>query len=220
MQQPKWKKYLSYLTELHLESLSSDFNEELHVYLSKGRYQLCTKNAVYSFDDLYVNFNEAFKQLSIKDKGIEDVLVLGLGLGSIPFMLEKKYDIAANYTAVEIDETIIYLAGKYSLDDLKSPINYVCTDAEIFMSVNNEKYDLICMDIFSDDIIPPQFETIAYLENLRSHLNPNGILLYNRLASLKTDIEKTSHFFDTIFKKVFPNAKYFDVKGNWILVGE
>ena len=220
MKQPLWKKYLSYFRELHIESLSSDFSEELHIYLSKGRYQLFTKSALHSFDDLYVNFDEAFKQLSIENKDIQDVLILGLGLGSIPFMLENKYALEANYTAVEIDETVIYLAGKYSLHDFKSPINYICTDAEVFLTVNDEKYDLICMDVFADDVIPPQFETLEYLENLQSHLNPNGILLYNRLSLFDSDIEKTSHYYENIFKKVFPNARYFDVEGNWVLLGE
>jgi len=220
MKQPAWKRWLSYLTEIHLESLSSEFNEELHVHLFKGRYQLCTKNAVYSFDDLYVNFDEAFKQMKIKERKIEDVLILGLGLGSIPFMLENKYQVEAKYTAVEIDEEIIYLADKYSLSNLKSPIDYICTNAEAFVHVNHEKYDLICMDIFSDDVIPAEFETTDYLEILNNMLQTNGVLLFNRLALLKSDIQKTKTYHETIFKKVFPKGYHYDVKGNWILVGQ
>lgn len=220
MKQSFWKKCLSYFKELHIESLSSDLSDELHVYLSKGRYQLFTKNALQSFDDLYVNFGEAFQQLSIGERGIKEVLVLGLGLGSIPFMLENKHGLDANYTAVEIDEAVIYLASKYSLHDFRSPINYICTDAEIFVSLNTEKYDLICMDIFIDDVIPTQFETIDYLKKLRSHLNPNGILLYNRLSLLASDIAKTKPYYENVFKKVFPNATYFDIEGNWVLLGQ
>lgn len=220
MRQPLWKKYLSYLKEFHIESLSSDYSDELHVYLSKGRYQLFTKNALHSFDDLYINFDEVFKQLSIGRRDIKEVLVLGLGLGSIPFMLEKKYGLNANYTAVEIDEAVIYLAGKYSLYDFDSPINYICTDAEIFVSLNQEKYDLICMDVFVDDVIPPRFETIEYIKKLQLHLNPNGILLYNRLFLLDSDMKKTKPFYQNIFKKAFPDAQYFEVEGNWVLVGQ
>lgn len=220
MKQPAWKKWLSYLMEIHLESLSSEFNEELHVYLSKGRYQLTTKNAVYSFDDLYVNFDYAFLQMNIKERKVEDVLILGLGLGSIPFMLENKYQVRAKYTVVELDEEIIYLAGKYSLSDLKSPIDYICTDAEAFVQVNHEQYDLVCMDIFADDVIPVQFETEGYLKILRNTLKPNGVLLFNRLASIQADIQKTETYYKNIFKKIFPEGYHYDVKGNWILVGE
>ncbi len=220
MQQPLWKKWLSYLMDVRLESLSSDYNEELHVLLSRGRYQLCTQNAVYSFDDLYVNFDRAFHELDIRTKAPKDVLVLGLGLGSIPFMLERKYGLDAEYTAVEIDDTIIYLAGKYSLNDIRSPIQYINADAAAFMEMNSQQYDLVCMDIFEDDVVPPQFETEAFLEQLQSALRPEGLLLFNRLALLETDISQTSAFYENQFKTVFPDAHYLDVKGNWILVGK
>jgi hypothetical protein len=36
----------------------------------------------------------------IKDK--KEVLLLGLGLGSIPYLLEKKMGVDAYYTAIEI----------------------------------------------------------------------------------------------------------------------
>lgn len=220
MRQPFWKKCLSYLQEIYIESLESDYNEELHVILTKGRYQLCTQNAVHSFDDLYVNFDGAFEKLNVKERKFDDTLILGLGLGSIPFLLEKKYQVKTNYTAVEIDETIVYLANKYSLHDLKSPINYICTDAEAFVQVSDEKYDLICLDIFQDDVIPEKFETLEFLESLNNMLRPSGVLLVNRLATFDSDIEKTTKYSESIFKKIFPKGYHYDIEGNWILVGE
>ena len=55
MKQPLWKRWLSYLFEIHVESTSSDYNPHLHVSLNNGRYQLSTANAIYSFEDLYDN---------------------------------------------------------------------------------------------------------------------------------------------------------------------
>ncbi len=220
MNPPTWKKWLSYLVDLHLESASSDFNEELQVFLVKGRYQLVTQNAVYSFDDLYTNFRDAFTELNIGEKAIEKVLLLGLGLGSIPFMLENKFDLDADYTAVEIDEAIIYLANKYTLSEIQAPINYICTDAANFVQICQDKFDLICMDVFKDDFIPEEFETLEYLETLKDLLNPNGMLLYNRLASFKKDIEASQKFKEEKFLQVFPNAYHLNVKGNWMLVGK
>ncbi len=217
---PLWKKWLSHFVDIHLESVDSDFNEDMYVCLSKGRFQLVTKNAVYSYDDLYVNFREAFQQLEIQQKAPKNVLLLGLGLGSIPFMLERIFNVQSHYTAVEIDEAVIYLANKYSLSKLESPIEYICADASSFMASNREKYDLICMDIFEDDFIPPQFETLEYLEQLKASLSPNGMLLYNRLALLKEDVKKTKKFKEEKFKEVFPNGHHLDIKGNWILVGK
>ena len=91
MRQPTWKIWLSYFTEIVLERGSSDPNEDLQLGLKKGRYCLSTPNAIYSFGDLYDNFSKSFQQLDIVEKNIKDVLVLGFGLGSIPFMLEKTF---------------------------------------------------------------------------------------------------------------------------------
>jgi len=137
-------KYLwSYVTDVHIESMSSDYNESLHVLLSKGRYQLCTPNAIYSFADKYSNFTDTFTQLDLDNSNISDVLILGFGLGSIPYMLEKKFDKRYSYTGVEIDDTVIYLASKYVLDELKSEIQMIQADAWNFIQQSEYRYLLM-----------------------------------------------------------------------------
>ena len=86
-----FKKWWSYISEVHIESTSSEYNESLHVLLKNGRYQLCTPNAVYSYADKYDNFKDCFKQLNLNHKSLQNILLLGFGLGSIPYMLEKKF---------------------------------------------------------------------------------------------------------------------------------
>jgi len=214
---PFWKYYLSYLFEFHIESAPSEINPHLYVSLRRGRYQLSTANAVYSYADLYTNFKQAFEQINLDQRQIEEVLVLGFGLGSIPYLLEKTFNKKYRYTAIEIDENVLYLANKYALDDIESPISLMPTDAAIFVSYCQEKFDLICMDVFLDDEIPTYFETEDYLQQLKALLNPKGILLFNKLALTKEDIIKCENFLP-VFKKVFPQATYLDVQGNWIFV--
>ena len=77
---------LSYLKDVYLESETSIYNDELTVLLVKGQYQLVTPEAVYSYGNRYDNFFNAFKQIQIQSKEIDSVLLLGLGLGSVPYM--------------------------------------------------------------------------------------------------------------------------------------
>jgi len=161
---PRWKYYLSYLTELHIESAPSEHNPHLYVSLRKGRYQLATANAIYSYGDLYDNFSDAFQTINLE--GIENALLLGFGLGSIPYMLEKKFHKEYYYTGVEIDENVLYLANKYVLPELHSPISLLPTDAATYVSYCQEQFDLICMDVFLDDTIPAIFETKTFLQQL------------------------------------------------------
>jgi hypothetical protein len=149
---------LSYITDIHLESVSSDYNESLEVLLSHGRYQLCTPNAIYSYADKYDNFRDCFAQLHFEHATVKNVL--------IPWVLvweafhicwkknsHKKYA----YTGVEIDDAVIYLASKYVLNDLTSEIEMVQADAWSYVVQSGMTYDMICIDIFVDDKIPEVF---------------------------------------------------------------
>lgn len=217
MQPSGLQKFWSHFKDIYIESASSDFNEVLHVVLSRGRYQLLTENAIYSFGDLYSNYRKAFDKINIGQQKIDNVLILGFGLGSIPFMLENKYLQNYHYTAVEIDEAVLYLANKYVAQHLKSPIEMVQADAFAYVIQSEQQFDLVCMDVFIDDEVPNQFETIDFLEGLKNQIAPNGILLFNRLYLTKKDKVNTNSFFKNQFLKVFPEGNFLDVDGNLIL---
>jgi len=216
----KWKKWLSYFKEVHLESTSSIHNPELHVSLVEGRHQLSTENAIYSFDDKYDNFAQAFERVDWKKFNGENVLILGLGLASIPFILEEIYKLKLDFTCVEIDEQVIFLAEKYILKNLNSHFEIISTDASIFIDQCIQQYDLICMDIFENDFVPPQFETTAYLNQLKTILSPGGMIMYNRLALSDRDKVLSQRFFDNEFSTVFEKGYLMDVGSNFILMND
>jgi predicted membrane-bound spermidine synthase len=215
-----WRKKLSYLFEHHVETTSSEYHEALHVSYSRGRYQLSTENAIYSFGDLYTNYFRAFEEIDLDKRKVEKVLILGFGLGSIPMMLEQHFDKKYQYTAVEIDEEILYLAHKYVTHELTSAIETICTDAAFFVQQCNEVFDIICVDLFLDDIIPDTFQKQDFLQNVKNLIAPEGILLYNRLALTNEDKAKNKAFMKNEFLPVFPEGRYLDVDGNWMFVNE
>lgn len=216
--EPLWKNWLSYLFEWHIESSSSAYNPHLYVSLKKGRYQLSTAHAVYSFADLYSNFADTFDLLDWETNEIRKVLVLGLGLGSIPLLLEEHLGSDFHCTAIEIDEAVIGLASKYGLPGLSAPLEVICANAETYLAQSQERFDLICMDIFLDDKVPTYFEGAPFLQALKDHLEPKGVLLYNRLAASKPDTKATEAFYKGNFLKIFPAGEYLPLSGNWMLV--
>jgi len=220
MKQSFWNKALSYVKDVHIESASSLYNDELDVLLVKGEYQLVTPEAIYSYGNRYDNFFEAFKRINIKEHQIDNVLLLGLGLGSIPYMLERFYKMDCTYTAVEIDDAIIYLASKYVLNDLTSDITTVCTDAIHFVNVDQNKYDMVAMDVFVSDYIPDVFETEEFLRDMESCVADDGLVLFNRLYYFDKDKKKTKDYYERVFKKVFPRGRYLEINGNWILLNK
>lgn len=216
---PRWKKWLSHISPMVLEMTGSEQNPELAVLLNRGRLQLLSGNAIYSWDDLYRNFTRAFEVLKIRERGVSEVLVLGLGLGSVPYMLEKKYGVKANYTAVEWDETVGELAARYTFSRLESYVDLVTADAGVFVQVCEQHFDLIIVDIFEDDLTPPQFETDEFLQDCFDLLEPGGLLLFNRLYGDHKDQVAAERYFERHFKTVFPEGWSIDTEGNLILCG-
>lgn len=220
MKPPFWITIGSYIGDIVLEKEQSTYSGELEVICRNGRYALCTQNAVYSYDDLYINFRESFRRLDLEQYEIQNVLVLGLGLGSIPYLLEKKFKKKYTYTLVEIDQKVVNLATKYTLSELTSPLNIICMDALEYIKSCTATFDLVAVDIFIDDQIPTSFESIQFLENVKKVLSPNALLMYNRLI-YKGELEiKNKDFFEKKFKKVFKDADCLSLGDNKMLVNK
>ncbi len=202
-----------------IKETRSEINPELKVYLSLGRLKLITGNAIYSYEDKYINFVEAFNFINIKNKSVKGALVLGLGLGSIPYILEKKFKLQSTFTCVELDSAVIDLFEEFVLEKLNSQFNIKNDDGYNYLLNSNEKFDLICMDIFNDAKIPEKFSTLDFLKLLDSNLSIIGIIIYNRLAENQKDIELNEQF-DLLFLKIFPSRKLLKLSTNWMFIAE
>ncbi len=217
MQHPRWKKLLSYVKEISLEKTSSLSNPYLEVLLVKGRHQLVTKDAIYSYDDKYENFKIAFERIDLDMLPGQRVLLLGLGLGSVIYILEriqgKKYD----YRALEVDPEICRMCNTYTLLDLDSFVEVVPQEAMRFLDQDQQKYDLIIMDIFQSAVIPKKFQTKAFLRMLNAKLHSGGLLMYNRMNITNEDQEKNKHF-KAVMDTVFSNNASITTKTNIIML--
>ena len=129
MEFPLWKRLASYLWDVPVEVTSSEYNDHLAVSLVKNKLQLSTKNAIYSFDEAYDNFRQSFTVINWENFTCDKVLVLGFGLGSIPLILQNVFEQNPEITAVELDETIVDLAVRYTIPRLRLPVNWYLTDS-------------------------------------------------------------------------------------------
>jgi spermidine synthase len=216
----RFKKILSYLVDIQLDKASTDLNPVLDLSLRKGRFYLTTTNAVYSYGDLYDNFLKAFQQIDFRENKFEKLLVLGFGLGSVPFMLERVFHQRFTSMGVEADAKVLEWAQRYALPELANPIQLTQADAFVFVENCKEKFDLIVMDVFLDDLVPTQFDSANFLEKTKALLSEKGLLLFNRLADTEAALESTHRFYETTFKSVFSEGNYLDVSGNWILANK
>ena len=218
---PRYRHWLSYLTEQVLETASSEHNDYLHVSLVSGRLQLVAEDAIYSFGDYYLNFRKVFERFDFERLPLRaNVLILGLGLGSIPELLEKYIGVEYNYVAVEIDPVIIELAADYSLPALASPIEVVQADALAFLQLDARRYDLICVDVFQDATIPEHLCGPEFLTLLQDSLTPGGAVIYNRLADTLANRTAAKAYYEDHFQKAFPEGWLMNTGGNYMLISD
>ncbi|MDQ3017336.1 MAG: methyltransferase domain-containing protein [Bacteroidota bacterium] len=213
-----FRRWLSYIFEQPVGEFTSQYNQRLSIFLHKGRYKLVTHGAIYSFEDLYSNYSRSFDQLDWNNHPVKSCLILGLGLGSIPVQLEKRFPKKIAFTAVEIDEIVTKLALEYVLRPKGIHVQVFTADASSFLEWHAGKYDMICSDVFVGDKIPKDLETEEALLSMKRLLKPKGLLLYNRLSRFRPDIDISLKFRDEVFLKVFPDGGYLDVDGNWMFV--
>ncbi len=193
--------------DVPLESVRGRDGVLLNVCLSKGQYQLYTKHAIYSYGSRYANFYKLFKKLNIRKHPPSNILILGMGLGSIPYMLERNFGITAHYTAVEYDEEVIALASKYVLGTLTSPVSVVQADAAAYVNYSQERFDMICIDLFVDDIVPAVFQSISFLKAVERLALPGAVIVFNRLYREASSREETDRYYNTVFRRVFPSGE-------------
>lgn len=212
-----WKKILSRFVDLPLERASTAYNPELELHLRNGRYLLSTPNAIYSYGDLYINFYEAFKRMKPHKSDIEEVLVLGMGLGSIPWMLEKNFGCNFKYTCVEVDEVVAGWAMKYVVPELRSHLTIYTADAIPFVHACQQRFDLVCVDLFLDNHVPHELDHPDFTARLAELLSKNGLLMWNRLADRDALIQRTENFYENVFSKIFQDAHLLVLENNWML---
>lgn len=209
-----FKYLLSFLTEIPVDSTSSPINPKLDIVFSTGRFKLNTETATYSFEDKYNSFGTALEKIKAHLPKYKSALILGLGLGSIPFMLVKKYNFSGQIVCVEVDPVIIQLASRYfPIQPLPQNLKFIQDDAADFIRANNKSFDLIAVDLFIDRDIPLKFHQATFLNNLKKTLAPEGLLLFSRL----TDNYVADRTLNTELKNIFPDADEIDTNGNLIL---
>jgi len=217
--EPWYKMAMSYLRDIHIESCSSAYNPDMQVLLSRGRYQLVTAKAIYSHEDLYSNFSKILLEtIDLSKTAVRKVLVLGLGLASIPIILEKIDQGAFEITAVEIDEVVCQLAAEYAYPMIQSSIETVIGEAYHYVMECEDQFDLICVDLFLGDTTPQKFRSKKFLERLSQLTSSSGAILYNTIAYTSIDKKRSKGFYLDVFQPVFPESEMVYAHKNYMLI--
>lgn len=182
------KKIFSYLLPIKIYETKSVLSKSLEVTWENGELVLDSENANYSYGSL-----QRILRLGLKNIGYEkiavmnQILILGVGGGSVIKTLVDEIKFKGSITGVEIDPEIINIANTYfKLDEIKN-LTIVIDDAFEFVLKTKAKYDLIVVDIFQDTTMPNFLFETFFTNRVCSLLKSRGFILFNTM--LLNDIQ-------------------------------
>ena len=159
----------------------SDFNGTLKITLSKGHKVLDSANANYSYGSLQRILKFALRRVHLPE--VRNVLLLGLGGGSVVATLREDFAFSSPITAVELDPVVIRLAEEEFGIVATDTLRIVCADALDFVRTDTGQYDLIIVDLFIDTTVPASFLAAPFWLAVHQRTAPGGQVLFNTIAA-------------------------------------
>jgi len=108
----------------------------------------------------------------------KNVLLVGLGGASLPKFIQKHFH-GTRLDIVEIDPDVVRVAQKYFFFKPAPETRIYVMDGRMFLKWVVGKYDVILLDAFAGDRIPFHLTTKEFLQLVREHLVPNGVVAGN-----------------------------------------
>ena len=175
-------KYLKFLSSGKvIEKSASMLNGTLEVRKLGDVLMLNSANTNYSFGGLHRVFRKAFEKVSIAERDISNVLILGFGAGSVASILLEEYKISCKIRAVEKDPEVIRLGREYFDTQRYAGLEIIEADAEEFMRNEKLHYDLIIVDLYVDIEVPAFCHSLEFISALQSCLAEKGMIMFNKM---------------------------------------
>lgn len=212
---------LSYLFPRNLEKMHSEMNPVLEISLVNGVPVLDAAHANYSYGGLHRLFQNTFKRLKTEAFRSKKVLILGFGAGSVARIIQEEYGLNCQITGVEADSKIISIAKDYFQTEQINNLNLIEGDATEYLAANQKLFDLIVVDIYIDRDVPAQCQDESFIVSLKEHLEPKGLVLFNKMIYDKKtseEADKLEKYFIQHFRDV-ENFKFRERSTNWVFIG-
>lgn len=113
------------------------------------------------------------------------VLILGLGGGVMPMAL-RAVDARVHIDTVELDPAVLKVAQSHFGYQPDALSHSHIDDARVFVRKQRRagvRYDLVVVDAFDKDYIPEHLLTREFLQEVKSLLEPTGVLAANTFAA-------------------------------------
>ena len=138
----------------------------------------------------------------------ETILVLGLGAGTIPSYLYRRFPKTKIYV-VELLPELKEIASDYFSMPRDERLEIVIGDAYDYIMETQIRFDLIFMDVFGKNTIPKKFCTEEFYSGLSQLTSTAGYVAFNTWidpSSYSNYIKKLQNIFDAVIEECVPKS--------------
>jgi len=172
---------LSYIFPQKIEEVESVVNGKIIVELYRGSYRISVDGYWQSGRYVANLLGKVIKKANNYGEDINNILILGLGGGSVVEEVNKLIP-DAKITGVDMDPEMIRLGIKFL--NLSKAINLkiIIDDAAHFVEniKSKEIFDMIVSDVFVACDVPDSVSSTQFLENISNLLTAEGVYIVNR----------------------------------------
>jgi len=135
------------------------------------------------------------------------VLIIGLGGGTLPRFFHAHFP-QMTMDVVELDPDVVNVAKEYCGFEEDARMHVFVEDGRDFIEGAAGGYDVIILDCFDAEAIPPHLATLEFLSAVRRALTPEGIVVANIWGRACNPLY--AHMLLT-YRAAFPDLYVFDV---------
>lgn len=193
----------------HIRVIENEIGRFLHY---KDTYQAGFINTPsYKGNLPYINY---FTIPYLLNQNVENILLIGFGTGKIVNDWENIFDSLESIDVVDIEENIFDIAKSYFGFKKSNKVNFSLQDGIVYLRENKKKYDLIVVDVASDEGIDERFLSEDYFALIKKSLSKKGIFVSNLCSSADFENSENTfyHSLCELYHSHFKNVYVF--KGN------
>ncbi len=210
------KRFLSYIWPT-TKRIESAVNGTLEVTWINGKKVVDTKNANYSYGSLQRILKFGLSKTNVSSAS--NILILGLGAGSVVQTLREDFIFEGEITAIEYDEVMIAVAENEFNIISNDSLEIILGDAFLYVNQTNNEFDIVIIDLFIDKDVQEACYSIGFWKSITTIVKMGGYVIFNAGFNY-TEVAKLDKIIEA-FKLDFNFQKFDKVENSsTLIVGE
>ena len=123
--------------------------------------------------------------LAVKPDSVR-ALAVGLGGGTVVKRMWRDYP-EMRVDAVELDAQVVDVARRFFELPADERVRVFVDDGRHFLEMCPDTYDIVIVDAFEGDAVPPQLSDAGFMAALHARLAPDGAVVYNFVGTPEGD---------------------------------